>query len=82
MTSRQEVLEMIYRQCPDHTMEVIEKTFKECNENVEKTIDALWNIPAKEEKPLTEWEERREICLAYEKEMQRFLTSRKRKSST
>lgn len=82
MSSRQEVLEMIYRQCPDHTMEVIEKTFKECNENVEKTIDTLWNIPAKEVKPLTEWEERREICLAYEKEMQRFLNSRKRKSST
>lgn len=82
MTSRQTVLEMIYRQCPEHTMEVIDKTLKECNENVEKTIDTLWKIPAKEEKPLTEWEERREICDAYEREMERFLNSRKRKSST
>ena len=47
----------------------LEKT----NGDIPEAIAFLWNIPAAPTKPKTEWDERRDICRAYEEEMEQYV---------
>lgn len=53
------------------TDDQIKKCFLEQHENILETLGFLLNIPVPVPKEKTEWEKRREICDAYDAEMQK-----------
>lgn len=55
------------------TKEEIEKAYELNNKDMLSTLSYLMKIPPKVKAPLTEWEERREICDAHDLEMQKVL---------
>jgi len=78
MDSRDKNIDMIHRQCAEHTREEVERVFDECKECIDTTIDKLWNNPVPVLKPMNEWDERREICIAYEKAMHEHMKNKKK----
>jgi hypothetical protein len=55
------------------TDEQIQQVFCNHQENLLETLCYFLNIQQEEPKKKTEWEERREICDAYDAEMQKML---------
>lgn len=51
----------------------IKQVFQNTQENLLDTLSYFLKIEQKEEKKKTEWEERRDICDAYDAEMQKMI---------
>ena len=67
-------LNFIRMNVPDEvTDEQIKQIFQNHQENLLETLSYFLKIEQKEEKKKTEWEERREICDAYDAEMQKII---------
>lgn len=53
--------------------EQIKQVFQNHQENLLDTLSYFLKIEEKKEKQKTDWEERRDICDAYDTEMQKFI---------
>jgi hypothetical protein len=70
-------LKIIQQQVPEISIEQIEKVYHSCQQDVFETICQLLELPKPKEKILSEWEERRDICDTYDKEMQTLMNEMK-----
>jgi hypothetical protein len=69
-----EDLNFIRMNVPDEISdEQIKQVFQNTQENLLETLSYFLKIEQKEEKKKTEWEERRDICDAYDAEMQKMI---------
>ena len=67
-------LNFIRMNVPDEVSdEQIKQVFQNNQENLLDTLSYFLKIEQKEEKKKTDWEERREICDAYDAEMQKII---------
>lgn len=64
---------IISQNVPDASMELIVKTYQECNSDVMATITKLLDLEIPVEKPKTDWEIRRETYDYMDAEMQKHL---------
>lgn len=56
-------MDSVLQQAPAHvTEEQARATLEKHGGDVAKAVADLWDMPQEDEKPLTEWEERRKIC--------------------
>lgn len=69
-----EDLNFIRMNVPDEISDTqIKQVFQNTQENLLETLSYFLKIEQKEEKKKTEWEERRDICDAYDAEMQKMI---------
>ena len=72
-----EDLKIIQQQVPDIPIHQIEQVYQSCQQDVFETICQLLELPKPKEKVLTDWEERRDICDSYDKEIQSLMKEMK-----
>lgn len=67
-------MEVILKQAPiGISDEIIKEIFDRNNNDINKTLMELWDIPEEAEKEKSKWDEVRETCDAYDNEMKRML---------
>lgn len=67
-------MEVILKQAPiGISDEIIKEIFDKNNNDINKTLMELWDIPEEAEKKKSKWDEVRETCDAYDNEMKRML---------
>lgn len=67
-------MEVILKQAPiEISDEKIKEIFDKNNNDINKTLMELWDIPEEIEKEKSKWDEVRETCDAYDNEMKRML---------
>lgn len=69
-------MEVILKQAPiGISDEMIKEIFDRNNNDINKTLMELWDIPEETEKEKSKWDEVRETCDAYDNEMNRMLAN-------
>lgn len=68
-----EDLQTIRQQVPEVSDEQIKSTYESCQSDVFETICKLLELPTRMVSNKTEWEERRDICDSYDKEIQTMM---------
>jgi len=74
----QETFRFIQDNAPNASEEMIHEAYTKYEQNVLEVIAFLLDIPPPEKKTLTEWDNRREIFDAYDKEMQKLMAEMKK----
>lgn len=69
-------MEVILKQAPvGISDEIIKEIYDKNNNDINKTLMELWEIPEEVEKEKSKWDEVRETCDAYDTEMNRMLAN-------
>lgn len=69
-------MEKVLKQAPvGISDEKIKEIFENNNEDINKTLMELWNIPIEIEKEKTKWDDIRDTCDAYDNEMNRLISN-------
>jgi hypothetical protein len=69
-------MEEVLRQAPIGISDIkIKEIFEKNDNNINKTLMELWEIPVEIKKEKTKWEDIRETCDAYDNEMNRLISN-------
>jgi len=69
-------MEEVLRQAPIGISDIkIKEIFEKNDNNINKTLMELWEIPVEIKKEKTKWEDIRETCDAYDCEMNRLISN-------
>jgi Ca2+-binding EF-hand superfamily protein len=69
-------MEEVIRQAPIGISDIkIKEIFEKNDNNINKTLMELWEIPVEIKKEKTKWEDIRETCDAYDNEMNRLISN-------
>jgi Ca2+-binding EF-hand superfamily protein len=69
-------MEEVLRQAPVGISDIkIKEIFENNDNNINKTLMELWEIPEEIKKEKTKWDDIRETCDAYDNEMSRLISN-------